>query len=70
MLYKGKAICKTHGEFEWQFFKCEKNKAIIGKDLGSKNVKLYNPDLKIVIANCPEGGNSIEIRDYNFDKTN
>lgn len=69
MLYKGKATCKRHGEFEWQIAESEKNKIIIGKDFISKNMKTYDKCLKIVIASCPECGVSIEITDYNFDKT-
>ncbi len=70
MLYKGKAICRKHGEFEWQIVEIPKNKTVFGKDLISKNVKIYNKSLKLVIANCPECGCSIEITDYNFDETN
>lgn len=68
MLYKEKAICKIHGEFEWQIFEKERNQFIIGKDLISKNVKHYDKKLGLVIANCPKCGCSIEITDYKFDK--
>lgn len=70
MLYNGKATCKKHGEFEWQIFESEKNKIMVGKGLISKNVKTYDKCLKIVIANCPECGASIEIAGYDFGKTN
>lgn len=70
MLYKGKAICKRHGEFEWQIVYGEKNKFVFGKDLISKNVKSYDKSQKIIIANCPKCGCSIDITDYDFDKTN
>ena len=65
MIYKGKATCKIHGEFEWQIVDNEK----IGKNSITKNVKDYDIDLKLIIANCPEGC-SVEIYNYNFDKAN
>ena len=65
MIYKGKAICKKHGEFEWQIVEKEK----IDKDLINKNVKDYCKDLKLIIANCPKGCR-VEINDYNFDEVN
>lgn len=69
MLYKGKAICKEHGEFEWQIFESEEGKVIFGKDFKTNYVKTYDKRLKIVITNCPKCGDSIEIN-YNFEKTN
>ena len=69
MLYKGKATCKKHGEFEWQIVEPEKNKTIVSRNI-TKHVKTYDISQKLVIANCPECGCRIEITDYNFDKTN
>lgn len=68
MLYKGKANCIKHGEFEWQIFEGEKNQIIIGKDLKTKFVKKYNKELGLVIANCPVCGCDIEITNYKFDR--
>lgn len=68
MLYRGKATCKLHGEFEWQIFEGKKNQFEMGKDFITKYVKTYDKDLGLVIANCPKCGNSIEITDYKFEK--
>lgn len=65
MLYKGKANCPKCGDFEWQIAEGEKGKFIGGFDFITKHIKTYDKKKKLVIANCPKCGASIEI-EYDF----
>ena len=65
MLYKGKSNCPKCGEFEWQIASGEKEKVIVGFNFITKNVKSYDKKTKLVIANCPKCGASIET-EYDF----
>lgn len=67
MLYKGKATCKEHGEFEWQIVEGEEKSFVIGKDLLTKYVKHYDKNIGLVIASCPQCGARIEIS-FEFNK--
>lgn len=56
-IYKGIAVCKKHGKFDWTIV--EHGKSI--------NIKKHDKKTGFIRCNCPVGGCSVDIENYNFD---